>query len=293
MNKLTSITIARIGSHKTVKFAAEEIRKYFKMMDGEAIVDIRLYDEYDESRKGFLWIGLSDKFADKLPTVPDKSLDDAIFLDVTDFGGVITGTNERSVLIAAYRFLRELGVVWLCPGECGEIVPKCVLDKCALQVCEAATSRHRVICIEGSCSYEHIYNMIDWIPKAGMNGYFSQFHTPLGFVRRWYAHERNPYMEAETFTAEDSDRILAKMSEDIADRSLMYHMVGHGWTCEPLGLPSGGWDKVDESQTPPEVLELLAMRNGKRGWNDGSPANTNLCFTNPKVIEKIADAVAD
>ncbi len=293
MKKINSITIARIGNSRTVKFAAEELRRYLKMMDAEAIVDIRLYDDYDENKADFLWLGLSDKLDNKLPAVKDKAFDDGIFVDVTDFGGVITGTNERSVLIAAYRFLRELGVVWLCPGECGETVPKRILDKCSVKVCEAATSRHRTICIEGSCGYEHLYNMIDWIPKAGMNGYFSQFHTPMGFLRRWYAHERNPYAEGVDFTIEDSDCIREKISEDVADRSLMYHMVGHGWTAEPLGMPSGGWDKVDESETPPEVLELLAMRDGKRTWNDGSPANTNLCFSNPKVIELLAKAIAD
>ncbi len=293
MNKINSITIARIGSNRTVKFAAEELRKYLKMLDSKTIVDIRLYDEYDASRTNFIWLGMSDKFADKLLKVKDSRYDDAILVDVTDFAGIITGVNERSVLIAAYRFLKELGVVWLCPGTCGETVPKRQLEKCEVKVCEAPTSRHRVICIEGACSEEHVFNMIDWIPKAGMNGFFSQFHTPMGFIRRWYAHERNPYMEGEEFTIEDSDRVLAKMSEDIADRGLMYHMVGHGWTCEPFGVPSGGWDTIDSASTPLEVREFLAMRDGVRDWYFNSPANTNLCFSNQKVIEILANAVAE
>ncbi len=292
MNKINSITIARIGNSRTAKFAAEELRKYLKMLDGKTIVDIRLYDDYDSSRTNFIWLGMSDKFADKLPKVNDSKLDDGIYIDVTDFGGVITGTNERSVLIAAYRFLKELGVVWLCPGNCGEIVPKRTLEKCEVKICEAASSRHRVICSEGACSEEHIHSMIDWIPKAGMNGFFSQFFTPMGFVRRWYEHERNPYLEGEKFTRADGERVLAKMSEDIADRGLMFHMVGHGWTSEAFGIPADGWSKGLLDSTPPEILEMLAMINGKRDWN-GCPADTNLCYSNPKVIETIANAVAE
>ena len=292
MNKINSITIARIGNDRTVKFAASELRRYLKKLDSRTIVDIRLYDNFDENRKGFIWLGMSDKLADRLPEVPDKKLDDAILIDVTDFTGVISGTNERSVLIAVYRFLRDLGVVWLCPGDCGENVPKRELEKCEVKICEAASSRHRVICSEGACSEEHLHNMIDWIPKAGMNGFFSQFFTPMGFVSRWYEHTGNPYLEGEKFTRKDGERVLASMSENIADRGIMFHMVGHGWTSEPFGIPADGWNKGMLDSTPPEILEMLAMMNGKRDWN-GCPADTNLCYSNTKVIETIANAVAE
>lgn len=293
MNKINSITIARIGNGRTVKFAAEELRRYLKLLDTKTVVDVRIYDNYDPSKTNFIWLGMSDKFADRLPSVKDSAFDDAILVDVTDFAGIITGVNQRSVLMAAYRFLRELGVVWLCPGECGEIVPKRELEKCEIKVCEAPTSRHRVICIEGACAEEHIYNMIDWIPKAGMNGFFSQFNTPVEFIRKWYTHRSNPYLEGEAFANGDAEHILAKMSEDIADRGLMYHMMGHGWTCEPFGVPANGWDAVDRESTPPEVYEYLAMRDGVRDWYLNSPANTNLCFSNPKVVEILANAVAE
>ncbi len=291
MNRISSVTIARIGNCRTVKYAAEELRKYLKKLDSKAIVDIRIYDEYDGNRKNFLWIGLSDEFASMLPSVSDKTLDDAIYVDVTDFGGVITGTNERSVLIAAYRFLHELGIDWVRPGVNGEIIRKKSLDKCSVNVCEAASYRHRAICLEGAVSQEHIYETIDWMPKVGMNGFFTQFHSPVGFYAHWYTHERNPYLKGEEFTREDADRILAKTNEDMTDRSLIYYTVGHGWTCEPFGIEGASWAEVSEEDTPDDVREMLAMRDGKRGWNNGVPANTNICLSNKKAVDIIADSI--
>ena len=40
-----------------------------------------------------------------LKPVDDKKYDDAIVIDVNNFAGIITGANERAVLIASYRFL--------------------------------------------------------------------------------------------------------------------------------------------------------------------------------------------
>ena len=159
---MNSITIARIGSHRTVKFAVDELRKYLKMLDKKTIIDVRIYEDYDENLKNLLWVGMSDTFHAKLPEVSDRKQDDAIYIDVKGFCGVVGGNNERSVLIAVYRFLKELGISFLHPGGDGEMIPKRTLDRCNIHVCEAADLRYRVMCIEGALSYEHVYNMIDW-----------------------------------------------------------------------------------------------------------------------------------
>jgi len=70
--------------------------------------------------------------------------------------------------------------------------------------------------------------------------------------------------------------------------------VGHGWTESPFGLgDSTGWNPIDESSIPKETRQLLAMVNGKRQIFGGAPCNTNLCYSNPKVIDTISKAVAD
>ncbi len=293
MSKIRTVTIARIGSHKTVKFAADELRRYLKLIDSEIIVDVRLYEDYVENETDLLWVGMSEKSNAKLPTVKDKKLDDAIFIDVHDFCGIITANNERSVLIAVYRFLRELGVAFVHQGPEGEIIPKRILETCDVHICEAASSRYRVICIEGAVNYEHIYNMIDWIPKAGMNGYLMQFMTPIVFLNRWYTHGYNASLGVNPVSREEAYAILKKCEEDIAERSLIYQAVGHGWTSEAFGVPSNGWAPVDPDTVPEEAMELFAEINGKRGLFKNVPASTQLCYSDPRAVEIMSRTIAD
>ncbi len=293
MNKIRTITLARIGRHPTVKFAVDQLRRYLKLIDSDVIVDVRLYDDYNGDNSDLLWVGMSDKFADKLPSVEDAELDDAIHIDVKDFVGVITADNIRSVLIAVYRFLRELGVKFVHPGSDGEIIPQCILDTCAVNVSETASSRYRVVCIEGAVSYEHIYNMIDWIPKVGMNGYQMQFMTPVVFLNRWNEHVYNASLGVDSMTREEAYTILKKAEEDIAERSLVYHSVGHGWTSESFGIPSDGWAKVDPEKVPAEARELLALISGERKLFKNTPASTQLCYSNPKAVDIVSRTIAD
>ena len=290
---MNSITIGRIGSHRTVKFAVDKLRKYLKMLDEKIIIDVRIYQEYDENLKNLLWVGMSDDFHTKFPEVDDRKVDDAIYIDVQDFCGVVSGNNERSVLMAVYRFLKELGIGWLHPGVGGEMIPKRTLDKCEIHVCEAADVRYRVMCIEGALCYEHVYNMIDWLPKVGMNGYFIQFIVPEEIFKRWYSHKYNEKLGNVPFDREDAKHIQEKIAEDIADRSLLYHAVGHGWTTEPFGIPAANSKKFDASKISDDVRNMLAMIDGKRELFGGEPTNTNLCYSNPKAVDIISSAVAD
>ena len=286
MSVINTVTLARIGSHRTVKLAANELAKYFRMMDPNAIVDVRIYDDYDPQRKDLLWLGMSAAFDAKLPAVDDKKLDDAILLEVENFGGIISGTNVRSVLLAAYRFLRELGVAWIRPGQGEELVPNRALDMCSVNVCEAASYRYRTVVIEGAISYQHVHNMIDWIPKAGMNGYNIQFFMPFTFFNRWYGHEHNQTLESKQITYEDVIHIHRKVIEDIDERSLEHYAVGHGWTSDPFGVTAGGWAKF-EGEIPESIRDHLALVNGKREFSGGIPMNTQLCFSDPVVIDTI------
>ena len=111
--KVRNIIIGRLGKNETVRMAADELKKYLNLMDVEALVDIRVYEKYDGEVPNILWVGIDDVFDERLKPVADRSLDDAICIEVEDFCGFITGANERAVLIAVYRFLKELGVKWL------------------------------------------------------------------------------------------------------------------------------------------------------------------------------------
>ena len=155
------LTIARIGKGKTVDFSCSELRRYLNLIDSSISIDERSYAQYHEDNK-VLWIGI-----DGLVAASDE---DEIKISVANGAGIITASNERALLIAVYRFLRELGCDWLFPGPDGEIIPKkkLSLDMIRAEVSEKASYRHRAICTEGAMGYEHLYNVIDWIPKAGM-----------------------------------------------------------------------------------------------------------------------------
>ncbi|RHC44577.1 hypothetical protein DW841_28975 [Hungatella hathewayi] len=51
---------------------------------------------------------------------------DAYAISVTDLGGSIKGSNNRSVLLGAYRYLKELGFAFLRPDREGERIPASV-----------------------------------------------------------------------------------------------------------------------------------------------------------------------
>ena len=282
--------ITQIGSNQTVAFAAEELQHYLRKMDRAARVTRILIDSYHDADEHALYIGCDSAFTSVLPAVEDPERDDAIYINVSDGAGIITGTNPRSVLIAVYRYLRELGCAFLRPGKDGDLVPKCIPETTPVYIVESASYRHRAVCIEGAVSAEHVTDMIDWLPKISMNGYFVQFAKPYTFFKRWYQHLCNPEMPEEPITERELDGMYDQLRAEIAKRGLMYHAVGHSWTCEPFGVSGTSWDP--ETTEPPEsIAACLAKVNGKRGWWDGIPLNTNLCYSNPAVRSTITTSI--
>ena len=108
---------------------------------------------------------MNEELSAYIPAVENAELDDAIAINIQNGNGYITGSNPRSVLIAVYRFLREVGCSFVRPGLDGDIIPKKNALEDSVCVAEAASYRHRCICIEGAPNYEHISDLIDWLPK--------------------------------------------------------------------------------------------------------------------------------
>ena len=282
--------IVKIGDCNVTDFAASELKKYMTMIDSENEYVIMSFKEYDASLSDALWIGESEEFP--LPQVKDKKFDDAIVINVHGQSGYITGTNPRSVLIAAYRFLRELGCRFVRPGDDGEVIPCRSLKSVDVSLSEAASYRHRGVCIEGAVSAQHVLRNIDWLPKVGMNAFFNQFRIPFTFYDRWYSHQNNPLYEAENFSLKDAEGIMNASIDEIKRRGLMYHAAGHGWTCEPFGIEGSGWD-VKDYAVPEKSKPYLALVNGKRELWGGIPLNTNLCYASDYVKETMANDIAD
>jgi hypothetical protein len=286
------IKIQYIGGGAPAEFAAKECRRYLSIMDPVVDYAVMKRDVYDPRAENTLWIGRDKFFENKLPVVADPKLDDGIYIDVKNGAGVISGTNDRSLLIGAYRFLRELGCAWVYPGETGERIPRIKLAGVAVSVCEAASYRHRNICIEGACSYEHVLAMIDWLPKIGMNGYFNEFFVPYTHFDRWYSHWNNPLLDPHKLTVEEVKGIVQDHIGEIKKRGMFYHAVGHAWTAEPFGIEGNSWESK-EYHIPETTRGMLAEIDGKREIFSGIPINTNLCYGNQTVRDRLTDAIAE
>ena len=280
--------IHAIGKNRTVAFAAEELQRYLALATG-AQHKIKTHTAHE--KQDGLWVGTADAFVGVDFSVPDERMDDAIHVEVSGVNGIIAGINPRSVLLAVYRYLTALGCRWVRPGSDGEYVPKVRLDSQSVSIHETASYRHRAICIEGAVSYDHLKNIIDWAPKVAFNGYFIQFTEGYTFFDRWYSAETGDGKLGSLPLAKAQEFVRLAV-EEMEKRDLLFHKVGHGWTCAPFGIESIGWE-YPPPNVPDTVTPYLAEVNGVRELWKGVPLNTNLCYSNPEVRTTICTAMTD
>ena len=285
------ICFGRLGEHPVVAYAAEELARYLTRMDPALSVEIFQADSVTDSCLPVIWIGIDPDFYAEVPAVEDPSVDDAIAIKVENGGGYITGSNERSVLLAVYRFLKELGCDWVRPGVEGERIPQKEIFCDRIQVQEKASYRHRGVCMEGAVSYENAAEMVDFLPKIGMNAYFIEHFEPVVFFRRWYNHKSNPYLQPTPISREDVVAMRKSLEKEIAKRGILYHKTGHGWTNEPFGMDGTSWSAVDPETIPEETRKVLAQIDGERTLWKNIPMFTNLCYSQPEVRRRMIDAI--
>ena len=113
--------ICKLTDDRVVDFAATELKKYLRMMMPEC-GDIPITRCQSPTADAFV-LGVMADFGLDTSEAEDIALDDILHIDTTACGGVIAGSNPRSVLLAVYRFLRENGCRWLYPGIDGEFIP--------------------------------------------------------------------------------------------------------------------------------------------------------------------------
>lgn len=286
-----TIRIGQIGRDNTVAFAVEELQRYLKKIDAELCIDVLQVDTPNAEYENVLWVGLDPATFKCVPAVKEPALDDGVFICVEEGSGYITGTNPRSVLFGVYFFLRELGCYWASPGEAGEYIPQKPLTDMTVSYKHMPSYRHRGVCIEGANSYENVKEMIDFLPKHGMNAYFIQFWEPVTFFQRWYTHEGNPNLVPQPLSRREVSAITKKLEGEIAKRGLCYHKTGHGWTCEPFGVDGTSWQRITEEELPPEMRDVLAVVEGERQLCNKIPINTNLCYSQPHIRKKLVQSV--
>ena len=286
--------ICKVTDNPVVDFAAEELKKYLRMMMPEC-GDIRISRGNAAGAQGFA-LGLMQDFGLDVSEAEDTALDDILHIDTTAQSGVIAGSNPRSVLIAVYRFLQENGCRFLYPGVDGEYIP--VKEIAPTFYHKMADARYRGQCNEGAESQQCMLETIDFTPKIGMNVYMIEFDNPFTYYNDYYMHKCNTANRRAEPVSYDTVKQWKRQCEcEIERRGLQFHDMGHGWTADPFGISSiEGWKKVPEESIPDNTRQYLAYRKGSNGvasrrFCGGVPLNTNICMSNPTARQKLVASV--
>ena len=284
-------SIYKISSNHVVDFAAEELKKYLRMMMprcGE--IDITYAPD---AKEGFR-LGLMSDFGLDTSEAADVELDDILHIDCDENGGIIAGSNPRSVLLAVYRYLTINGCRWLFPGIDGEFIPVKGIE--AVKYHKMADCRYRGQCNEGAESQPDMMLAIDFTPKIGMNIFMIEFDNPKAYYDKYYNHHTNAVArEPEPITPEIIMQWKRQCEVEMSKRGLQFHDMGHGWTAESFGIDTtDGWVVSENSDAiPEESREFVAMMDGKRDLYKGVALNTNFCMSNPKARAKVVKKIAD
>lgn len=257
---------------ETLKYAESELKKYILKITGENKAEIAI----------------------ECSIATDHPFDDAATIDVCGGKGVIKASSPRAALMGVYRFLYLLGCRFVRPGDDGEVIVSLPTDRLTAKGEFRPQNRYRAVCSEGAIGEKHVIDMVRWLPKIGMNGYFCQFADGHLFFEKWYKHKESSVLPPdESYSVGDSAKHLARCVEAIKECGLVYHAVGHGWTTEPLGYVTYGDHRSTDADIKPEHRALFAEIGGKRGFYKDMPGDTQLCYSNPEARRVVTDGIVD
>ena len=279
--------IYKLSLSEPVDFAASELKKYLRMMmPGCGEIEIA----YDPKATDGFRLGLLEDFG--LPNEAElPELDDVVHVDTTEDGGILAGSNPRSVLYAVYRLLKENGCRFLFPGTDGEYIPQRTIA--ATKYHKKADHRLRGHTTEGDPSLEQALQYIDYQTKNELNTYgLSQIFI---YHSRYYSHRFNQKRRLPEPVSRDLvDQWQALCEAELTKRGLLMRMGGHSWSTQ-----SAGFDPKDnhlyvsgKKEVPEELRSKLAMMNGVRGLNKNNPHFTNLCWSQPELRSGYAKFIA-
>ena len=269
--------ILYLRENETLRYAAEELAKYWETMAGESpVITFGKAPEADA-----ICLGLLSDLGRPEDEVKDPVLEDLIDLCVECGKGFIAGSNPRSVLMGVYRFLRSAGCRFIRPGKDGEIIPKADLASFTFTYRKMADHIFRGECSEGAISYEHMRDTVYWMPKVGFNMFMIEGLVPYTYMHKWYAHVANLRLgKGETTDRDFLVGEIDKLEKDIVKLGLQFHNVGHGWMFEPFGIHHG--PPSHEAKLPEEAKQYLAELGGERKLNR-STFVTHFCYSNPEA----------
>ncbi len=283
--------INKITSDSTVDFAAEELKKYLRMMIPEG-GDVKI--SYNPAAKDGFRLGLMQEFGISVSDVEEAELDDIIYIDCDEEGGIIAGDNPRSVLLAVYEYLRQNGCRWLFPGVDGEYIP--MKDISPIKYRHAPSCRYRGMCNEGAEYQSDMLEFIDFLPKVGMNVFMMEFFIPV-YYRFYYNHLANEDARAAEPVSDTQILQWKRQCEaELSKRGLQFHDIGHGFTCDPFGIEFSwerGEGEVLDNRLTDEQRSFVAEINGERRLFRDIPGWTNFCMSNEVARNIVSDYVVE
>ena len=284
--------INKITSSSTIDYAAEELKKYLRMMMPEG-GDVKI--SYDPEAKDGFRLGLMQDLGLDISDAEDPELDDILYINCDTRGGIIAGDNPRSVLLSVYEYLRQNGCRWLMPGVDGEYIP--MKDIEPVEYRHKPSMRYRGWCNEGTEFQQCMLDAIEFAPKVGINVFMLEFRIPTGYYTRYYEHVfSGEHRAPEPVTKETILQWKIQCEAEMAKRGLQFHNVGHGWTVDSFFDPKDAprYDLTYEDDIiPKDKLQYFAYADGKRGFWHKRPINTSYCMSNPEARRLVTKCVAD
>ena len=213
--------VNKISLAEPIDFAASELKKYLRMMMPEG-GDVKI--TYAPDAKDGFRLGLMQDFGLDVSDVENTELDDIIYIDCDEKGGILAGDNPRSVLLAVYEYLKKNGCRWLYPGVDGEMIPNKAIEPVKLR--HVPPMRYRGFAAEGAPYREAERDFLDFLPKVGMNTYMIEFRLPRSYYEKYYTH----YCNTKNRVPEPiSDTYVMQMKRcnetEIAKRGLQFHDI--------------------------------------------------------------------
>ena len=204
---------------ETIRYAAEELSRYLEMMDGtKSVISLDAGD---------IELGFLHDFRLNSDDVADAMIDDVIDVKIDGLKGYIAGSNERSILMGVYNYLKSAGCMWVRPGKDGEYIPKCDMSHHSFVYRKKADTAFRGECIEGAVSFEHVRDTILWLPKVNMNLFMLEQVVPYNYISRWYKHEASTVKGDERVSFEQIGEYIIKLEKLVKRCGLQLHSLGH------------------------------------------------------------------
>ena len=267
------------------EYLLSELEKYVnKVTRGQTSVNIT----EDKTADGLLVFGLLDDLGLDTGDLKDPFIEDIIDINVKNGVGHIAGSNERSVLMALYKYLYFAGCRFLRPGDDGELIPYRDLTDFECVYRKKADSNFRGQCTEGAASYEHYRDVVYWSPKVGYNMFMIEGFVPYTYMHKWYGHIGNTALrqKGQVTDYDFLEKQIALLEKDIQRTGLQFHNLGHDWMFLKFGV------KRKHDALPEESYRYLALRNGRREIKK-SLFYTQLCYSDPEVRKRLCDFVVE